>query len=104
MEKEYIKDLEGISDEVKFTASWEEINKCVQGKKFDYILIEDGLENQGKPKEILERVSASLNKEGYMIVKLNNEVLIQWVKEKYKPVTVVEAYGKTGNWLFWQKR
>lgn len=100
-EPEFVMDLKGVSDEVCQFASWDDLNLCRQINKFDYILIESGLENETDYQNILHDITQYLNRDGYMIVKFVNKQNIRWIKNNYHKVVETESDTEDGRWLFW---
>lgn len=100
-ESDFAMDLKGVSDEVYQFASWEDLNLCRQINKFDYILIESGLENEADYQNILRDMTKYLNRDGFMIVKFVNKQNIRWVKNNYNKVMETESDTGDGHWLFW---
>ena len=101
-EPEFIKDLEGVSEEAYQFADWESFEPCRQANGFDYILIESGLENEKDYQNILRNITGYLNQDGYMIVKFANEQNICWIKTNYNNVVETESDTEDGHWLFWK--
>lgn len=102
MESKYLKDLKGISDEVRTLSSWAEFEGCNQGLDFDYILIEDHLENQIDVQERIAIVQQALKQDGYLVIRLTTRELAEWIEQERSAVTVSAvdffACESTGYW------
>lgn len=97
MEDVYLRDLESISDEVRVLSSWADFETCNQELDFDYILIEDHLENQADVQERVTIVQKHLKKDGYLIIRLATRQTAEWSEQEYSAV-IVPACESTDYW------
>lgn len=103
MEREVIEDLKGVSDRVKYLDSWNEFEACNQEEMFDYILIEYGLENEKRWQKHLQMVWQYVQREGYLVVQIQNERQGRWIVQNFRDVKTVESNHVAGCWMYWKK-
>lgn len=101
-EAEFLEDLTGISDKAQLFFSWDEFNVCNQEERFDYILVEDGLEQENNYREYIENFEELLNDNGFFILKCREQKCINWIKTHVKTICQVESEDKDSFWFFWK--
>ncbi len=89
MELAYAKDLKGISDELRTLSSWADFETCNQGLDFDYILIEDYLENRDDVQERISIVTKYLKEGGFLVIRLATDQLASWCEQVYSAMITV---------------
>lgn len=97
MELAYLEDLKGISDEVRVLSSWADFETCNQRLDFDYILMEDHLENQVDVQERVTIAQKYLKKDGNLIIRLATRQTAEWSEQEYSAV-IAPACESTDYW------
>lgn len=83
MEKRFLADLCGISDEAYFIEDWNSLFQVLTGT-FDYIIVSDGLEKNQNYKIYLKQLEQYLIKDGIMVFQSSDKKQIDWYEQQHK--------------------
>lgn len=83
MEKRFLPDLKGISDEAAYVSDWKELRSRVLDE-YDYILVCGGLEGIRSYQSELEYLYKHVKKNGVLIFKTADQTQAKWFKQRYK--------------------
>ncbi len=90
MEKRFLEDLSGISDQACFVENWEDLLEELRGN-FDYIIVSGGLEGNQNYKKYLGQLEQYLVKDGVMIVQSADKKQIDWYEQQHNHTERVES-------------
>lgn len=89
MERRFLEDLAGISDQAYFIENWEDLLEGLKGK-FDYIMVSGGLEGNRNYKNYLRQLEQYLVKDGIMIFQSPDKTQADWYEQQHKNTERVE--------------
>lgn len=91
MEKRFLADLAGISNQAEYVSGWKELFACLEGK-FDYIMAVGGVESiEMSFKEVYQHLYFYLEKEGIFILQTDQKEEADWFEENYSDVRRTEG-------------
>lgn len=93
----FVQDLRGISDEVILFSDW--LDLFHNTAKYDYIIADDGLENQKNSQEIIEAALSSLKSGGFFLAQLSDLPFINRIKSKYQNVQMIRGHTANHYWI-----
>lgn len=102
IKQEEMKDLKGISDISKYLPSWEAFEECNEGRKYQYLMIENGFGTEDEWQKYLKTAWQYVAKDGYMIICLEKSEQIEWVRNNFSNVREVASDKYKGIWLYWK--
>lgn len=88
MDKSVYDDLRGISDEVKYINTWDEIIETVSDK-YDYILCSEFEDNDIN--RIIDKMRAQLSDKGTLIIQLYNNIRVKELMDLYNSDICIEG-------------
>ncbi len=91
MQKRFLLDLQGVSDEAYYVKDWQKLFQSLNGK-FDYIFLAGGLEENQDYQEHVKRFYKYLIKGGIIILQSAKKSQIDWFEEYYEKVKRVEDF------------
>ncbi|MEA4932284.1 MAG: glycosyltransferase [Lawsonibacter sp.] len=96
----FVPDLRGISDEVILFTDWFTLFPPKQNAaRYDYILVEDGLDGQENSHQIIEAILTALKSGGFFFARLRDQPLIDWIKTEYQNVQIIRSDTENDQWI-----
>lgn len=98
----YKKDLESLTKEVMVFNEFFELKTILTPRCYDYIIVEDGIEDQKHIHNYLSALFNMLCDDGYLILKLVHKDTIRKIGKVFKGCKIIDAY-QTGKWVYLKK-
>lgn len=91
MEKRFLADLQGVSDEAYYIENWESLLQVLEGT-FDYIILSGGLEENHCYQKYLEWLYQHLEEDGIFIFQSSEKSQTDWFEKQYREVKRIETH------------